>query len=65
MILLSPKEIKEKLPLDDGYSYYMSFGDAIAKAQLKKVVEWLKAEGYWGLLDAEERQALLEEVKEG
>ncbi len=31
--LLSDEEIKKLLPPDDGYSYYLSFGEAVAKAQ--------------------------------
>ncbi len=31
--VMSEDVIRDKLPLNDGYSYYMAFGEAVAKAQ--------------------------------
>ena len=33
---LRPAEIKDLMPLNDGYTYYQSFGEAVAKAQINK-----------------------------
>ncbi|KKL18219.1 hypothetical protein LCGC14_2477680 [marine sediment metagenome] len=33
---LTPEEIKDLMPLNDGYTYYQSFGEAVAEAQTQK-----------------------------
>ena len=75
MIKLTDEEIDEavndwvngdwsvrSIQLDRGHWEYVA--PVIAKAQLKKVVEWLRVSGIWEFIEREEWQALLEEVKE-
>ncbi len=44
-IYLSPKRIKELHPVNDGFTYYQSFGETITKAAanhaVREVINWL------------------------
>jgi hypothetical protein len=62
-ILLSEEEISKIYVMGcESMKARVLIAQDTARAQLKKVVEWLEEEGYWGLFDPDERQALKKEA---
>ncbi|GAH33582.1 unnamed protein product, partial [marine sediment metagenome] len=62
--LLSPEEIKALLPVKDGYTYYESFGEAVAKNQDEISYKAGDTDGYFRGFNNGMRQGQLASTEE-